>query len=83
LRLVLCPSTSPAPCRDRHQSKRTTGFALQCDFTESWHGDTKRALVATDGSRHAKLAIATTWHFPWPARTGVRATIARSTRVEY
>ena len=42
-----------------------------------------RILVATDGSRHAQAAIATTLHFPWPARTRVRAVIARRTRAEY
>ncbi len=42
-----------------------------------------RVLVATDGSRHAQAAIATTVHFPWPARTHVRAVIARRTRAEY
>ncbi len=42
-----------------------------------------RVLVATDGSRHAQAAIATTVHFPWPARTRVRVISARSTRAEY
>ena len=42
-----------------------------------------RVLVATDGSRHAQAAIATTLHFPWPARTRVRAISARRTRAEY
>ena len=42
-----------------------------------------RVLVATDGSRHARAAIATTLHFPWPARTRVRAISARRTRAEY
>ena len=36
-----------------------------------------RVLVGTDGSRQAKAAIATAVHFPWPARTRVRAVIAR------
>ena len=31
-----------------------------------------RVLVATDGSRGAQAAVATTMHFPWPARTRVR-----------
>ena len=42
-----------------------------------------RVLVATDGSRHAQAAIATSLHFPWPAQTRVRAVIARQTRAEY
>lgn len=42
-----------------------------------------RVLVATDGSRDAQAAIATTVHFPWPARTRVRAVIARRTRAEF
>src|SRR6185295_7421243 len=42
-----------------------------------------RVLVGTDGSRHARAAIATTLHFPWPARTRVRAISARRTRAEY
>ena len=42
-----------------------------------------RVLVATDGSRDAQAAIATTLHFPWPARTRVRAICARRTRAEY
>ena len=42
-----------------------------------------RVLVATDGSRNAKAAIAATLHFPWPARTRVRAISARVTRAEY
>ena len=42
-----------------------------------------RVLVATDGSGHAQAAIATSLHFPWPARTRVRAVIARQTRAEY
>ena len=36
-----------------------------------------RVLVATDGSHQAKAAVATAVHFPWPARTRVRAVIAR------
>src|SRR6188508_3532415 len=42
-----------------------------------------RVLVATDGSRHARAAIATTVHFPWPDRTRVRAISARRIRAEY
>lgn len=42
-----------------------------------------RVLVATDGSRHAQAAIATTLHFPWPARTRVRTISARRTGAEY
>jgi len=42
-----------------------------------------RVLVATDGSRPAQAAIATTVHFPWPDRTRVRAISARRTRAEY
>lgn len=42
-----------------------------------------RVLVATDGSRDARAAIATTMHFPWPARTRVRAISARRTGAEY
>lgn len=37
-----------------------------------------RVLVATDGSHQAKAAIATAVHFPWPARTRVRAVVART-----
>ena len=42
-----------------------------------------RVLVATDGSRGAQAAIATTMHFPWPARTRVRVISARRTGAEY
>jgi nucleotide-binding universal stress UspA family protein len=42
-----------------------------------------RVLVATDGSRDARAAIATTLHFPWPARTVVRVISARRTGAEY
>jgi nucleotide-binding universal stress UspA family protein len=42
-----------------------------------------RVLVATDGSRDAKAAIATTLHFPWAAETRVRIMSARRTRAEY
>ena len=42
-----------------------------------------RVLVATDGSRHARAAIATTLHFPWPTQTRVRVISARRTRAEY
>ena len=42
-----------------------------------------RVLVATDGSRDADAAIATTVHFPWPAQTRVRAISARRTRAAY
>lgn len=40
-------------------------------------------LVATDGSRDAAAAIATTLHFPWPARTRVRVISVRRIRAEY
>jgi len=42
-----------------------------------------RVLVATDGSRDAKAAIATTLHFPWAAETRVRIISARRSRAEY
>jgi hypothetical protein len=42
-----------------------------------------RVLVATDGSRDAQEAIATTMHFPWPARTSVRVISVRRTGAEY
>ena len=42
-----------------------------------------RVLVATDGSRDARAAIATTSHFPWPAGTRVRIVSARRSRAEY
>jgi nucleotide-binding universal stress UspA family protein len=42
-----------------------------------------RVLLATDGSSHAKAALATTLHFPWPARTRVRVISARRTGAEY
>lgn len=42
-----------------------------------------RVLVATDGSRDSKAAIATTLHFPWPPRTRVRVISARRTGAEY
>lgn len=42
-----------------------------------------RVLVATDGSRDAQAAIATTMHFPWPARMRVRAISARRTGADY
>jgi nucleotide-binding universal stress UspA family protein len=38
-----------------------------------------RVLVATDGSRDAAAAVATTLHFPWPAQTRVRVMSARKT----
>lgn len=42
-----------------------------------------RVLLATDGSRDAKAAIASTLHFPWPAETRVRILSARRSRAEY
>jgi nucleotide-binding universal stress UspA family protein len=42
-----------------------------------------RVLVATDGSRDGKAAIATTLHFPWADRTRVRVVSARRSRAEY
>src|SRR5690349_23588323 len=42
-----------------------------------------RVLIATDGSRDATAAIATTLHFPWPAETRVRIMSARRSRAEY
>ncbi len=42
-----------------------------------------RILVATDGSDHARAAIATAVNFPWPARSRVRAVVARKTAAEY
>jgi nucleotide-binding universal stress UspA family protein len=42
-----------------------------------------RVVVATDGSRDAKAAIATASHFPWPAGTRVRVVSARRVRSEY
>jgi nucleotide-binding universal stress UspA family protein len=42
-----------------------------------------RISVASDGSAQAKRAIATAVDFPWPARTRVRAVVARRTRAEY
>jgi nucleotide-binding universal stress UspA family protein len=42
-----------------------------------------RVLVATDGSRDAKAAVATTLHFPWPAETRVAIMSARRSRAEY
>jgi nucleotide-binding universal stress UspA family protein len=42
-----------------------------------------RVLVATDGSRDAQAAIATTLHFPWPERTHVRVISARQIRADY
>jgi nucleotide-binding universal stress UspA family protein len=42
-----------------------------------------RVLVATDGSRDAKAAVATTLHFPWPAETRVAIVSARRSRAEY
>ena len=50
-------------------SRGTIGFTLRCDFTEDDGMATQkefRVLVATDGSRGAQAALATTWHFPWP-----------------
>lgn len=39
-----------------------------------------RVLVATDGSKHAGVAIATARTFPWPSDTRVRAVVASHTR---
>ena len=36
-----------------------------------------RVLVATDGSSHARRALTAAMQFPWPARTRVRAVVAR------
>ena len=41
-----------------------------------------RVLVATDGSSHAARAVATVTRCPWPARTRVRAVVARRTGAE-
>ena len=37
-----------------------------------------RILIATDGSRPARAALATAAKFPWPASSRVRTIIARS-----
>lgn len=37
-----------------------------------------RILIATDGSRAAQAALATTAKFPWPASSRVRAVVART-----
>ena len=42
-----------------------------------------RVLVATDGSEHARAALATAVNFPWPAHTQVRIVAARRTRAEH
>ena len=42
-----------------------------------------RVLVATDGSRNARAAIAATLNFPWPDGTRVRVISARRTGAEY
>jgi hypothetical protein len=42
-----------------------------------------RVLVATDGSRQARNAVAITARFPWPERTRVTAVVARTTRAEF
>jgi nucleotide-binding universal stress UspA family protein len=39
-----------------------------------------RVLVATDGSKDARAAIATARDFPWPSDTRVRAVVARRSR---
>lgn len=39
-----------------------------------------RVLVATDGSNHARAAIATARTFPWPPSTRVHAVVARHSR---
>ena len=42
-----------------------------------------RIVVATDGSRQARAAIATVRAMPWPAETHVRAIVARQSRPPY
>lgn len=42
-----------------------------------------RVLVATDGSDHARAALATTRQFPWPDHTQARVVVARRTRADY
>jgi nucleotide-binding universal stress UspA family protein len=42
-----------------------------------------RVLVATDGSVHARAAIATAMQFPWPTHTRVRVVVAWRTRAEH
>jgi nucleotide-binding universal stress UspA family protein len=42
-----------------------------------------RVLIATDGSAHAKAALATALRFPWPERTRVRGITARQIRADY
>lgn len=42
-----------------------------------------RVLVATDGSPHARGAVNTAMHFPWPPDARVRVVVARRTRAEY
>lgn len=39
-----------------------------------------RVLVATDGSKDARVALATAGAFPWPVATRVRAVVARRSR---
>lgn len=42
-----------------------------------------RVLVATDGSAPAKMAVATTVRFPWPARTRAHGVTARQVAADY
>jgi nucleotide-binding universal stress UspA family protein len=42
-----------------------------------------RVLIATDGSAHARAAVNTARHFPWPADTRVRVVTARRVRTAY
>src|SRR5262245_15672215 len=67
------PDTLDCLWRDGESDIGVPSMARQREF---------RVLLATDGSRGAEAAIATTLHFPWPARTRVRAISARSTRAD-
>lgn len=42
-----------------------------------------RVLVATDGSDHARAALATAARFPWPERSRAQGLVARQVRVGY
>ena len=84
---LLCPIDFAAGPVPRPTTKANAPQDSHCSVTHGIHGMAThrelRVLVATDGSRHAQAAIATTLHFPWPVRTCVRAITARRTRAEY
>ena len=77
--------TMHGPCPDQLQVEDTARFTRRVTHGAARHGQKKRAslLVATDGSRHAQAAIATTFIFRGPLERASGRSLRDRTRAEY